>query len=404
MDGRATTSTAPDVTVRSSEDRAAGIEVTADFVRFDQRDDIYSRALWDPAIRSKATSDFYKTHRMMMPRRGDGFRHRDYALRNAGWVGALTFAERGAPKQVREGFQDPFDPCYPPSPLKREIDSPAAMTTEIKRLARTFGADLVGITDYDERWTYSGKFNFYTRESEPLDIPEGMSSTIVLGFAMDKDMIDTTPSALASAAVSLGYSRDAIATASLAEFVTNSGFTAVANMNDTALAVPYAIKAGLAEYGRSNLAITKEYGPRIRFAKIFTDLPLEHDRPIAFGVREFCAVCRRCSEACPSKALPFGEPSDEPYNRSTIKGVRKWSMDAERCFGYWTKIKSDCAVCIRVCPYNKDFSKWYFRAGRWLAGTRLRRLALWLDVKLGYGRRRPPRDWWGDKPDRPAKA
>ncbi|MEQ8696282.1 MAG: reductive dehalogenase [Bauldia litoralis] len=377
-------------------DRAAGIEVTDAFERFDQRDDIYSRALWDDEIRSKAASDFYKTHRMMMPRRGDGFRHRDYALRNAGWVGALTFSERGAATQIREGFQDPFVSCYPPSELKREVESPEAMTAEIKRLARTFGAELVGITDYDPRWTYSGKFNFFTRESEPLDLPEGLTSAIVLGFAMDKDLIDTTPSALASAAVSLGYSRDAIATASLAEYISNSGYNAVANMNDTALAVPYAIKAGLAEYGRSNLAITKEYGPRVRFAKIFTDLPLVHDKPASFGVREFCEVCRRCAEDCPSKALPFGEPTVEPFNRSTIKGVRKWSMNAERCFGYWTKIKSDCAVCIRVCPYNKDFSKWYFRAGRWLAGTRFRRLALWLDVKLGYGKRRQPKVWWGD--------
>ena len=213
---------------------------------------------------------------------------------------------------------------------------------------------------------------------------------------MDRDMIDTTPSALASAAVSLGYSRDAIVTASLAEFLTNQGHQAVASMNDTAIAIPYAVKAGLAEYGRSNLAITKEYGPRVRFAKIFTDLALDHDAPIRFGVREFCEVCRRCSDACPAKALPDGPPDAARYNRSTIKGVKKWSMNAERCFGYWTKIKSDCAVCIRVCPYNKDFSKRVFRAARWLAGTRLRRLMLWLDVRLGYGKRKTPSVWWGD--------
>ena len=43
---------------------------------------------------------------------------------------------------------------------------------------------------------------------------------------------------------------------------------------------------------------------------------------------------------------------------------------------------------------NKDFSKWWLRAGRWLAGTPLRRLMLWLDGWLGYGERFDPRRGW----------
>lgn len=34
-------------------------------------------------------------------------------------------------------------------------------------------------------------------------------------------------------------------------------------MNDTALAIPYALKAGLGEYGRHGLVITPEFGPRV---------------------------------------------------------------------------------------------------------------------------------------------
>jgi hypothetical protein len=34
------------------------------------------------------------------------------------------------------------------------------------------------------------------------------------------------------------------------------------------------------------------------------------------------------------------------------------------------------------------------RALRWLMGTKLRRLALWLDIKLGFGKRKLPADWW----------
>ena len=167
-------------------------------------------------------------------------------------------------------------------------------------------------------------------------------------------------------------------------------------MKDYSLAIPYAIKAGLGEYSRLGLLITKEFGPRVRLGKIFTDLPLATDAPIRFGVKEFCDICRRCSDACPVKAISDREPTTEVYNESNLRGVRKWSIDGERCFSYWVKQNSDCAICVRVCPYNKDFSRWWARVGRTLAGTPLRHLMLWLDKKLGFGERWKPREWWAE--------
>ena len=177
--------------------------------------------------------------------------------------------------------------------------------------------------------------------------------------------------------------------------IRNLGYEAIPSMNDTATSIPYAIKAGLGEYGRNGLLITKEFGPRVRLGKVYTDLPLAHDRPIHFGVREFCQICKRCAEACPAKALPLGEPTFRVNNISNRKGVRKWSVDAEKCFGFWAAQNTDCAVCIRSCPYNKDYRKWWHRAARWLAGTRLRRLLFALDGWMGYGRRLRPDRWWG---------
>ncbi len=74
-------------------------------------------------------------------------------------------------------------------------------------------------------------------------------------------------------------------------------------------------------------------------------------------MKEFCEQCDRCADKCPAKAIPHGEPSWQPINISSIKGVKKWSVDGEKCFGYWSKINSDCAVCVRVCPYTRDYSK-----------------------------------------------
>ena len=35
------------------------------------------------------------------------------------------------------------------------------------------------------------------------------------------------------------------------------------------------------------------------------------------------------------------------------QGVKKWSVDGEKCFKYWTFLTTDCAICVQVCPYNR---------------------------------------------------
>ena len=163
-------------------------------------------------------------------------------------------------------------------------------------------------------------------------------------------------------------------------------------MNDTALVIPFAIKAGLGEYARNQMVITPEFGPRLRFSKIFTNIPMAHDSPRSNGVREFCDICTKCADACPVKALPFGPPNTNQPNCSAIKGVRKWASNAEKCFSFWTKLSSDCAICMRVCPFNRDFSKLKNRIWLSLALGPFRRFALLISSFVG--RRIKPQDWW----------
>jgi reductive dehalogenase len=257
-----------------------------------------------------------------------------------------------------------------------------------------FGADLVGITDYDERWVYTHAYSRKGETEKEQELPTDLPNVIVIVQEMDKDLIETVPSALSGTATGVGYSQDTLVLLGLTQYVINLGYRAVATMNDTALAIPYALKAGLGEYGRHGLLITKEFGPRVRIGKIFTDLPLAHDYPKTFGVTEFCKICRRCSDACPVNAIPDGDPSDVVYNKSNIRGVRKWTVDAEPCFKFWTNQNSDCSICVRVCPYNRDFRGLWPRLWLWLAGTPLRRLALWMADFFTPSNRVSPSAWW----------
>ncbi|MFT7586776.1 MAG: epoxyqueuosine reductase [Cellvibrionaceae bacterium] len=385
-------------------DHAAGFDIQPDFERFNQKDDVFRRSWWDERIKSPKSKLFYETYREPLKtwRKADGFTQKDFALRNAAWHVSDIFTELKEGQDRREGFSDEFTLNREPSKNKIDIGTPAEAAADIKKVGELFGAGMVGITGYDERWMYVNKYSDMSQTEKPQEIPEGLNNVIVTAQPMDYNLVRTVPSALSGTATGLGYSHDALVVLAITQYIRNLGYNAVASMNDTAMAIPLAIKAGLGEYGRNGLLITPKFGPRVRLGKIFTDMPLEHDQPIQFGVKEMCEECNACAAGCPVKAIPFGKPSAERHNQSNLKGVSKWSVDGEKCFSYWTAQNSDCSICIRVCPYNREYDKWQNRAWLKLAQAPLaqgmfRKLALWLDKRQKRGERMKPKLWWASK-------
>ena len=378
----------------------AGWRIGSGFQRFSQVNDVFNRSWWDPKVSSDETARFFESYRRPLVdwKKARGFRRKDYALRNAAWHGADIFAELKEDEDRREGFLDPLSVLRDASDEQLDLGTPDEEAAELKQVALTLGADLVGIAEADERWLYTERYSREANGAKPNEMDPALDRVIVIGQAMDPSLIATAPSALAGAATGLGYSQDVIVLLAISQYIRNLGYRAVPTLNDTTLAIPYAIKAGLGEYGRHGLVITPEHGSNVRFGKIHTDLPVSIDAPIRFGVEEMCGICRACSDACPSSAIPDGAPSAELHNVSNIEGITKWSVDGEACFGYWAKINSDCSVCIRVCPYTRDTSTWQGRAWLWLSGTRLRRLALWLDARSDRAKRVSSKDWWNPEP------
>ena len=295
-------------------DEEAGFDIREDFRRFSQRDDIFCRSFWDAKVRTHRSDMFYETYRTpkLTWRSVDGFTQRDYALRNASWHVTDVFAELRDGDDRREGFLDPYTTVREGPGSTPPVASPEEMAREIKHAAKTLGADLVGITGNDERWLYTHAYSRENEHEKPQEISTDLGNVIVIAQSMDRDLLRTAPSALSGAATGATYSRDTIVLLAIAQYITNLGYRAVASMNDSALAIPLAIKAGLGEYGRHGLLITREYGPRVRLGKVFTDMPLAHDRPVRFGVKETCDICRACTNACPQR-------------RSTAANLPPWS-------------------------------------------------------------------------------
>lgn len=387
--------------VRRPSDAECGFEVLDEFERFNQCNDIYSRAQWDERVRTKKAIDWFKG--MFVPglgvKKSEGYGVKDFALRNAGWMGTNLVIQRSLDHDRVDAFGDYIRPFSAPNPQKVEVPDAAAMSEEMKRVSRLFGADAVGITAFDPRWHFTDNFSIKTLTQKPYKFPEDLPNVIVIVTAMHYEAVKCYPSATAGIAVGHGYSKDCELVQSIATYILNLGYRAVASVNDSSQAIPYAIQAGLGEYGRNGLLITKDFGPRVRIGRIHTDLPLAHDKPVRFGVREFCdTTCRRCAEACPPKAISHGAPTEVVPTQSQMKGIRKWQVDPERCFKFWANQGTECGICMRVCPYNKDISRWwkraYYRFWQQLAASPLKRAALKLDVALGFGKRMKPSEFW----------
>ena len=379
-----------------SSDTGAGFVIEDDFEGFSQINDVFCRSQYDPTVKSSETQRFYEMYRRPLTgwRGAGGYGQHDYALRNASWHVADIFAEMHESEDRRDGFLDTLSMLREGAGEETSFTSPKEASRVIKKAARTVGADLVGIAEYDSRWTYTERFSMSTLDGKPNPIPDDIGYVIVIGQAMDTELVDTAPSALSGSATGMGYSLDALVLLTISQFIRNLGYQAIPSMNDTSLAIPYAVKAGLGEYGKHGLVITPEFGSSVRFGKIFTNLPLITDSPVRFGVEEMCNICDACSKACPSRAIPNGEPSLVIFNRSNISGVKKWTIDGEKCFSYWAKINTDCAVCIRVCPFTRDYTNYLNRFWLRLAHSPFRRLALYLDTKQRRGKRVASKKWW----------
>ena len=267
---------------------------------------------------------------------------------------------------------------------------PERISRIVKEKARWLGADLVGVAETDPRWIYThwGEQNVrYSRAAEvgdPIKIAEQYPYVIVMAHAMGYEMVRRSPAVEAD--TDLEYSRGAWSSASLATFIAELGYRALPAVNEIGINVALAVDAGLGEAGRHGLLITRDYGPRVRISKVFTNLPLVLDRPIDIGVQKFCEVCKLCSRYCPSNSLMNGERTDQPWDVHNVPGMKKWPIKAMNCLDFWVKNGNHCSVCIRVCPWNKPDGLLH-RLVRVLAERNLMsRAIVYFDQLLGYGK------------------
>ncbi|WP_312702338.1 4Fe-4S dicluster domain-containing protein [Sedimentibacter sp.] len=232
------------------------------------------------------------------------------------------------------------------APAENKVDvDPVSMTEKIKGLAKFYNAALVGITEMKDYHYYSHRGRHAENYGE--EVTNKHKYGIVFAYAMDKEMIMRAPRLSESIGVVKGYVEAATIGMVISYYIRELGYDAMNHMDGNYLVVAplAAMDAGIGEFGRNGLIVTKKYGPCIRLGVVTTDMPLIPDEKHDFGVREFCSDCGRCARTCPGKAI-------SKTDREEKDGVLRWKINAEECYRRWRCLGTDCAICIANCPFT----------------------------------------------------
>ena len=266
------------------------------------------------------------------------------------------------------------------SPRRKEFDA-AEATAIIKGEVLKMGADDVGIAELNPMFVYS----HVGRGPEPWSQPIVNDHRYAIVFALEMDYyeVEQAPRLPITRETAKQYLRAGEISVALAKRIRERGYAArahIAGSNYQIVMPPVAHDAGLGELGRMGYLISPKYGARIRLGAVTTELPLLPDRPVTFGVQDFCEQCLKCAINCPSGAIPVG-------GRRLVRGVEKWPLNVERCIHYWRAIGTDCGLCMKVCPYSHPSTLIHnlVRAGCRRSSI-ARRVSVWGD-DLFYGRK-----------------
>ena len=268
---------------------------------------------------------------------------------------------------------------------------PAAQSRHIKSLGYFLRADCVGVCELPPYAVYGSDRDGRTVE---LDHRYAIVFLIDQGWrtfngALGSDWI--------SAAQSMkSYSTSGFVATVVANYIRRLGYEAEPHFSGhyKVLMPPLVLLSGLGEMSRfGGVVINPFLGPRFKASAVTTNLPLEPDKPIDFGLQHYCQVCKKCARECPSQAISH---SDE---KTIYNDYETYELDVEAC----TRMRvgnpagAACGRCIKVCPWNKPYEGIH-KVVEWVLerSSLTHRFSVWMDDLLGYGQQQVEDKWWYD--------
>jgi ferredoxin len=321
--------------------RSQRIEIGDITERVDERDTMFAREEYQPGMEKYQS---YYARRPELKDVDDKIRNLPELLAPGGtYYDPIRSPYTDSIFKVIEGLTTKVDGDVAPDGRETDADT---ITRLVKELSHHLGADEVGIARLNPAYVYS----HVGRGPEPWGEPIDNTHRYAIAFTVEMkyDNVEAAPRLAITEETARAYLDAAVISITLAQFIRDLGYPARAHISGSNYQImlpPVAYDAGLGELGRHGYLISRKFGSRIRLGAVTTDMPLIPDRPIVFGVQDFCDICRRCAVNCPSGSIPAGEKTD-------VRSVRKWPLRIESCFHYWRAIGTDCGLCMKVCPFS----------------------------------------------------
>jgi epoxyqueuosine reductase len=233
------------------------------------------------------------------------------------------------------------------------------LTQFVKKTAFSKGVDMAGIAPVD-------RFKGAPKGHHPVDVLPGCQSVISLGRRFLMGMIET----LDPSRQRLSYKHHMYAHLNaynsqtafeIALLLENHGHAAFVIQPTT----PYepqtrmgvvshrhaAVLAGLGVFGKSNLVLTPQFGPRSRFVTILTTAKLDADPLLEM---DLCKKCDTCRKMCPAQAW---DPQSGKFYKSECAHYQWWDRKTQEC-------DKPCGICIKVCPVGMEKTRRFITVGK----------------------------------------
>ena len=278
-----------------------------------------------------------------------------------------------------------------PNPTQTNETANALRNAEnIKAMSYFLGVDATGISRCPE-WTWYS----HDATGEPITPPHDQAISMVIDQGYETMEGASGDDWIAVSQSMRAYLRFSILGSIVAKQIRRLGYKAKAHtvMDGEVLQPPLLLLSGLGEVSRIGEVILNPFlGPRLKSGVVTTNMPMAHDKPISFGLQQFCESCNKCARECPSGAITAGP-------KLMFNGYETWKSDSQKCTTYRiTNLGGAmCGRCMKTCPWNLEgiFAEAPFR---WAAMNipKAAPMLAKLDDAVGNGERNVIKKWWWD--------